>query len=296
MPSEPVSIAAASDRMSPKRLSVTITSNCFGLRTSCMAQLSARMWLNWTSRVVLGDGARDFVPEDAGLHDVLLVGRVELLAAGAGEVEGDAADAVDLVGLVDLGVDGALLAVAEIGDLLGLAEIDAAGELADDQDVEAFDDLALERRGIGERGVADRGTEVGEELQVLAEAEEAGFGAHLVGDAVPLGAADRAEDDGVGTERLLHVLLGDRGAVLVVGAAADETGLELEVGKLLAVEPGDELFDLGHDLGADAVAGEEEERLACHSLSFRVCCPECPALLTGRCGQFNRRKVPCAQP
>ena len=46
MPSEPVSIAAASDRMSPKRLSVTITSNCLGLRTSCIAQLSARMWLN----------------------------------------------------------------------------------------------------------------------------------------------------------------------------------------------------------------------------------------------------------
>ena len=43
MPSEPVSIAAQSDRMSPNRLLVTITSNCFGLRTSCIAQLSAYM-------------------------------------------------------------------------------------------------------------------------------------------------------------------------------------------------------------------------------------------------------------
>ncbi len=41
MPSEPVSMAAQSDRMSPNRLSVTMTSNCFGQRTSCMAQLSA---------------------------------------------------------------------------------------------------------------------------------------------------------------------------------------------------------------------------------------------------------------
>src|SRR5712691_6780006 len=41
MPSEPVSIAAQSDRMSPNRLLVTITSNCLGLRTSCIAQLSA---------------------------------------------------------------------------------------------------------------------------------------------------------------------------------------------------------------------------------------------------------------
>ena len=31
MPSEPVSMAAMSERMSPNRLSVTITSNCFGI-------------------------------------------------------------------------------------------------------------------------------------------------------------------------------------------------------------------------------------------------------------------------
>jgi hypothetical protein len=41
MPSEPVSIAAMSDSMSPNRLSVTITSNCFGQRTSCMPPASA---------------------------------------------------------------------------------------------------------------------------------------------------------------------------------------------------------------------------------------------------------------
>ena len=40
MPIEPVSIAASSLRMSPKRLVVTSTSNCFGLRMSCIAQLS----------------------------------------------------------------------------------------------------------------------------------------------------------------------------------------------------------------------------------------------------------------
>ncbi len=40
MPSEPVSIAASSLRMSPKRFSVTITSKDDGLATSCMAALS----------------------------------------------------------------------------------------------------------------------------------------------------------------------------------------------------------------------------------------------------------------
>ena len=41
MPSEPVSIAAMSDSMSPNRLSVTMTSNCFGDFTSFMPPESA---------------------------------------------------------------------------------------------------------------------------------------------------------------------------------------------------------------------------------------------------------------
>ena len=41
MPSEPVSIAAISDSMSPNRLSVTMTSNCFGAFTSFMPPESA---------------------------------------------------------------------------------------------------------------------------------------------------------------------------------------------------------------------------------------------------------------
>ena len=44
MPIEPVSIDASSERMSPNRFPVTMTSNCLGLRTSCMAQLSTYMW------------------------------------------------------------------------------------------------------------------------------------------------------------------------------------------------------------------------------------------------------------
>ena len=40
-PSDPVNIAASSDNMSPNKLSVTITSNCFGFLKSCIAQLSA---------------------------------------------------------------------------------------------------------------------------------------------------------------------------------------------------------------------------------------------------------------
>ena len=48
MPIEPVSMAAQSLKRSPNRLSVTITSNCFGLRTSSIAQASAYMWRSST--------------------------------------------------------------------------------------------------------------------------------------------------------------------------------------------------------------------------------------------------------
>jgi hypothetical protein len=70
---------------------------------------------------------------------------MHLIAAKARELEGDGGDTLDLVGLVDLRVDGALLAVAEILDLFRLAEIDAAGQLAHDHDVEAVDAITLQR-------------------------------------------------------------------------------------------------------------------------------------------------------
>ena len=191
MPSEPVSIAATSDSMSPNRLSVTMTSNCFGQRTSCMPSASASWCSSSTSaNSRLCSAVIDFLPQHAGLHHVVLFRRGHLVAALAGEVEGDAADALDLEGVVDLGVDAALLAVAEIDDLLRLAEIDAAGQLAHDHDVEALDDLALERGGVGERGIADRRAQIGEEREILAQAQQARFGPHVVGHARPFRPAD----------------------------------------------------------------------------------------------------------
>jgi hypothetical protein len=79
------------------------------------------------------------------LHDVALLHRGDLVAALARQLEGDARDALDLVGVVDLRVDRALLPVAEVGDGLRLTEVHAAGQLAQDHDVEPLDQLALER-------------------------------------------------------------------------------------------------------------------------------------------------------
>ena len=245
MPSEPVSMAATSDRMSPNRLSVTITSNCLGARTSCMPPASASMCSSVDVGVAgLVGGGDHLVPQDARLHDVALLHRGHLVAPGARQLEGDARDALDLVGVVDLGVDGALLAVAEIDDLLRLAEIDAAGKLAHDQDVEPLDQLALQRRGVGERRIDDRRPQIGEQRQVLAQAQEPRLGTHLIGHAVPFRPADRAEDHRVGGHRLFHRRFGDRGAVGVVGRPADQVLLAFEGGAAGLVEPGDDAADL----------------------------------------------------
>ena len=183
----------------------------------------------------------------------------------AREIEGDGGDALDLVGVVDLGIDGALLAVAEIGDGLGLAEIDAAGQLAHDHDVEAVDQVALERGGVGERLIADGGAEIGEQLEVLAQAEQPGLGALVVRHAIPFRAADRAEHDGVGGKRALHGGLGDGLAMGVVGAAADQVGLGLDAWQgRCALTQATTPLGLAHHLGADAVAGEQQKLIGCH--------------------------------
>jgi hypothetical protein len=64
MPSEPVSMAASSERISPNMFSHSSTSNCFGRRTSCMAALSTYMCVSSTSRVVLADCGDGLPPQD----------------------------------------------------------------------------------------------------------------------------------------------------------------------------------------------------------------------------------------
>src|SRR3984893_10595630 len=98
MPSEPVSIAATSDRMSAQKLSVTITSQCIGQHVLELHVLVVAI-------VHLTD---HLVPQHAGLHHVALFHRGDFVAPLARQLESDARDALDLVGVVNLRVDGTL--------------------------------------------------------------------------------------------------------------------------------------------------------------------------------------------
>ena len=122
---------------------------------------------------------------------------------------------------------------------------------------------------FGERRIADRRADIGEQAEVLAQAQQPRLRPHVVGHLVPFRPADRAEDHGVGGMRLGHGVVGDGDPVGVVAAAADQPLLGLERAHAVRVHPGDELLHLGHDFGADAVAGEQEELVGGHNAGPR---------------------------
>jgi hypothetical protein len=77
--------------------------------------------------------------------------------------------------------------------------------------------------------------------------------------------------------RLRHRLVGDRDLAGVVAGAADQPFLVLEGAHAVGVHPGDQLLHLAHHLGADAVAGKQQELVGRHvvfltrlNLSFQV--------------------------
>ena len=126
--------------------------------------------------------------------------------------------------------------------------------------------LRTRRRPAPDR---DRRAHVGEQAEILAQPQQPGLRPHVVGHLVPFRPADRAEDHGVGGLRLGHGRVGDGDAVRVIGAAADQPLLGLERADALLVEEGDEALDLGHDFGADAVAGEQKEIVGRHWYASR---------------------------
>ena len=250
IPSEPVSMAASSLRMSPNRFSVTITSKSAGRETSCIAALSTSRCSSGTSgnssactRVTVSRHSRE-VSSTLALSTLVTLVRADS--------EADPGDALDLGHAVGAVVVGGVAVAAR------LAEVDAAGELAHHEQVGALDPVALQRAGVEQRGAraapgAGWRTGRGPCAGPAAPARDAG----CVGiGGVPLRAADGGQQHGVGGPAGLEHLVGERGAVGVDRGAADQVLVELEVAD--GVEHPDRGRD---DLGADAVSGQGDYAL-----------------------------------
>ena len=132
-PIEPAIIAASSERMSPNMFSVRITSKSAGRATSCIAALSTSMCSSCTSGILAATRVDRLAPQPRGLEDVRLVDARH--AACAARPERQPGDPLDLLDRVD--------AVSWARRRRGpVAEVDAARELAHDDQVGALDAVA----------------------------------------------------------------------------------------------------------------------------------------------------------
>ena len=114
------------------------------------------------------------------------------------------------------------------------------------------DDLRLQRRRARQLRIADRRTEVREQLQVLAQAENRLLGTQRAFERVVFPVADGAEQDRVGFLRERQRGIGQRMALRLVARAADRRFFELE----LLAERVQHLDGFLHDFRTDAVAGQ----------------------------------------
>ncbi len=202
---------------------------------------------------VIGDG---FAPKNGGFEDVGFVDGADAFATGLGGADGDFGDALDFALFINHCVDGLDVAVVEGGGLFRLAEIDAAGEFADADDVDAFRDaLGFERGGVDEFAVEEAGADVGEEGKVFAEREEGGaLGLFFGREFFPFRAADGAEEDGVGGGADFERFWRKRLAVAVDGDAADIGFLVIEAEAVRRRQIVQKLEGHCHDLRTDAIS------------------------------------------
>ena len=207
-------------------------------------------------RIVGVDFGYHLAPKLRHFKHVGLVHGSKPAVALARQVEGDPGDAGDFALVVDVGVEATPPAVVH-HDAARFAEVDAAGEFADDQDVQVRDQFLLQRRCVGERREQQRRAQVREQVEAGAQPQQALLRALLHRQVVPLRAAHRAEQNGVGGACRFQRLRRQRRAVLVDGAAAHVRVGEVEV----EAERVEHAHRVRHDLGADAVAWDDEDAM-----------------------------------
>ena len=202
--------------------------------------------------LVADDPAAHLAPQARGLEDVRFVDLRDLAAASCGEAAGDAGDAFHLGDRV--------LALVESGRPFSpfAAEVDAAGELADEEQIDALEDLGLERRGVAQRRQHRDGPQVGVDAEFGAQTQQRGLRTHRR-VRPPLRTADRAEQDGVGRETSGEGVGRQTVAVRVDGGAAERQVFERELVAAETLHSLQYTQALGHHLGADAVPAEHRD-------------------------------------
>jgi hypothetical protein len=205
--------------------------------------------------ILLANARHHVAPELRGLEYVGLVDRADLAASRPGGAERDVADALDLRLAVAHGVEAFALGVRADPHAARLAEVDVTGELAQDHQIEALDHLALERRGTDQLRKEERGPEIGEQAELLAQAQQTGAGPHCVGDGFVARHARGAEQDRVSLTRDLQ-RRGRQGIPSSINAGRADRRLGQLHGHVRADDGLQHLDGLRRHFRADAVAGK----------------------------------------
>ncbi len=210
-------------------------------------------------RVVGGDLGDDAPPQAGTFEDIGLVHAGDPAAALLRHIEGDAGDAADLPFRVAFHIVGGR-PVGCVRLRAVRSEVDAAGQLPHDEDIQALPyDLGLQRGGIGQLRKDHGRPQVGEEAQLLAQPQERTLRTLVAGHIVPFGAAHRREQHGIAGPARIQRLSGQTGAHGVDGRAARQ---DLHIVEVMAEFGGDGVQDLqglAGDLRADAVPGNDSD-------------------------------------
>ncbi len=118
-------------------------------------------------------------PELERLQHIGLVDTGQALAALLRRLECDVRNATDFRFGIAHGIETLALAfesaVRRRADTARLTEINVAGQFTDDKDIKSGHDFRLQRRSAGQFRIHDRRTQVGEQAEVLAQAENCLF-------------------------------------------------------------------------------------------------------------------------
>ena len=193
-----------------------------------------------------------FAPQARSLQHVRLVDLRDVPATPAREAPGNASDALDLSHGIGTLVHGAVR-LARLA-----AEIQAAGELAHEQQVHAVEDFGLDGGGIAQRGHDLHGPQVGVDAQLGAQPEQGGLRPDRRRRA-PLRAAYGAQQHAVGLAA--QVQGGRRQAVTVqvYGDAPEGRLGQFEIVPEARCDGAQHAQPLGDDLRPDAITGQDRD-------------------------------------
>ena len=206
--------------------------------------------------VLFAHFVKDFAPQFGGFQHVGFAYGADFFVAILGSLKSNVGDAADFAFAVPHGVEAFALAVFQRADAARLAEIDVAGEFAHNQNVQPGHNFGFERGGVGQLFIQNGGAQVGKQIQICADGQEAALGAQRAVKLVVLGRTDCAEQHGIGGTAEVLRELGIGAAELVVGFAA-QGGVFVGYVQALFNQFIEHAHGFVHDFGADAVAFED---------------------------------------